>query len=106
MDLRKKLGKRIQQLRKLNKFSQELFAEKIGMSRNSLSEIETGESYPKPENLECIKTALNVEFKDLFTFGNKTSDKLDNISMKLKKVDDKTLDFVNAILDTYIKDYN
>ena len=69
MSLKVKLGKRIQDLRNMNKYSQDKFSEKIGINRNSLSKIETGETYPKPETLEKIKDILEVDYKDLFTLN-------------------------------------
>lgn len=52
MHLKQKLGMRIQELRKLLKYSQESFSEKIGIERTSIGKIETGLTYPKPETLE------------------------------------------------------
>ncbi len=103
MGLKLELGKRIKELRELNKFSQETLAELIGINRNSLSKIENGDTYPKPENLEKLKEVLNVEFKDFFTFGDSKNDKLDNINMKLLRCDKKELDFVNILIDTMLK---
>lgn len=103
MHLKQKLGMRIQELRKLLKYSQESFSEKIGIEWTSIGKIETGLTYPKPETLEKIKEALGVEYKDLFIFEQTKDDRLDDIYMKLKMLDDTALDFVNAVIETYIK---
>jgi len=103
MSLKVKLGKRIQDLRNMNKYSQDKFSEKIGINRNSLSKIETGETYPKPETLEKIKDILEVDYKDLFTFNENKNERVENINMKLQKIDDNQLHFIDYLLDTLIK---
>ena len=60
-NLKIKLGKRIQSLRKSQGITQENFSEILGLDISSLSKIETGRNYPSPENLEKIAAALNVE---------------------------------------------
>lgn len=67
-NLKIKLGKRIQSLRKSQGITQENFSEILGLDISSLSKIETGRIYPSPENLEKIAAALNVEEKDLYNF--------------------------------------
>ncbi len=67
-NLKIKLGKRIQSLRKSQGITQENFSEILGLDISSLSKIETGRNYPSPENLEKIAAALNVEEKDLYNF--------------------------------------
>ena len=43
------------ELRKLNNLSQEDIAEKIGVSRQTLSKYETGESLPETISLRCFR---------------------------------------------------
>ena len=69
-ELKLKLGKRIQNLRKSQKITQEKFSENIGIDIASLSKIETGRNYPSPETLEKIAAALKLEPKDLFNFNS------------------------------------
>jgi transcriptional regulator with XRE-family HTH domain len=52
MDIKKLLGKRIQEIRKSKKLTQEQVAEIIEMEPASLSNIENGKYYPTAENLE------------------------------------------------------
>ena len=102
MSLKSSLGNRIQELRKLIKLSQEELAEKIGIDRTSLAKIEAGKNYPKPETLEKIKTVLDVRYSDLFNFENTEDNKLNNIKLKLSKLNKKELDFINSLLNAYI----
>lgn len=66
--LKKQLGKRVAQLRKVKDLSQEKFAELADISITSLSLIETGTNFPKPETLEKFAAVLNVNVQDLFNF--------------------------------------
>jgi len=67
-DIKKLLGKRIQELRKTKKISQEALAEIIGIEPNNLSRIENGRNYPTPENLAKIASALEISIDKLYLF--------------------------------------
>lgn len=67
MGIKKLLGKRIQEIRKSRKMTQELLSELIGIEPSSLSNIENGKYYPTAENLDKIITVLKITPKDLFT---------------------------------------
>lgn len=69
----KKLGKRIQELRKIHGFTQSQLAEMIAVEVVTVSRIENGSWFPKKENLENIAKALNVPIKDLFDYEHKTT---------------------------------
>jgi transcriptional regulator with XRE-family HTH domain len=72
-DYKKLLGQKMRQLRKQNGYSQERFAELIGIDPNSVSRIECGVYYPSLDTLEKIAKVLKVEMRDLFLFSNKES---------------------------------
>jgi len=67
MDIKKLLGKRIQEIRKSKNMTQEFLAEKIGIETVSLSNIERGKYYPSAENLNKILEAFNIHPSELFT---------------------------------------
>lgn len=69
-DIDKKLGKRIQELRKRRGMTQQKLAELVNVEVVTISRIENGSRFPKKENIESIADALNVEIKDLFDFEN------------------------------------
>ena len=52
-------------LRKLNHLSQEELAEKLGISRQTLSKYETGESVPDIEKCKAIADVFGVTLDDL-----------------------------------------
>ena len=61
-------------LRKLNGYSQEELAEKIGVSRQTLSKYETGESVPDIEKSKAIADVFNVSLDDLVNFETEYED--------------------------------
>lgn len=71
--IKKLLGTKIANMRKDKGFSQMDFAEKLGISTNALSLIETGNGFFTAETLEKILQTLNIEPEELFTFGGTKS---------------------------------
>lgn len=68
MDIKKKFGARLRELRIQKELTQEKMSEIIGIQPENYSRIENGVSFPKPDNLTKIATALNVELPELFQF--------------------------------------
>ncbi len=56
-------------LRKLHNISQEELAEKIGISRQTLSKYETGESLPDIEKTKAIADVFGVSLDDLVNYN-------------------------------------
>ena len=69
--LQKKLGKRIADLRRSRKLTQEQLAEAIDCSVEFISLVERGVNAPSVASLEKFAKVLKVEVKDLFTFEEK-----------------------------------
>lgn len=98
-DIARRLGSRIRQIRKAEKLSQERLAEKVGMTRESISRMESGVLQPSLNTLSALSAALNVNAKDLFDFkgpvvfrGGKLEAKqrkecLDSITATIKEMD-------------------
>lgn len=61
-----KLGNKIRELRKSKGFSQESFADEVGLDRTYLGGIERGERNIATLNLIRIALALNIEVGELF----------------------------------------
>lgn len=59
------LGENIYNLRKENKLSQEQLAEKINVTRQTISNWELGETSPNPEQLKLLSSVLNVSIDEL-----------------------------------------
>jgi len=69
--LQKQLGRRISELRRSRKLTQEQLAEAVGRSVEFISLVERGINSPSVASLADFAKALNVEVRDLFTFGGK-----------------------------------
>lgn len=55
----------LQYLRKLGKITQEELAEKLGVSRQSVSKWETGEAYPETEKIIALCRMFGVSMDEL-----------------------------------------
>ncbi len=62
------LGKKIKELRKARKYTQEQLAEKVGIGTPNISYFETGKFSPSIETLQKIAQVLNVEVYELYMF--------------------------------------
>ena len=101
-DIGKKLGRRIQYLRKQKGFSQEKFAEAIGIATTSLSYIETGRGFMTLPTLEKMSQVLEVEPCEIFQFvSTQTNEEMFNFLVKkleLIKNDNEKLTTIYSIL--------
>jgi transcriptional regulator with XRE-family HTH domain len=66
--LQKKLGRRIAELRRAGKLTQEQLAEALGCSVDFISLVERGVNAPSVAGLADFSRVLKVEVRDLFTF--------------------------------------
>ena len=68
MGIKNLLGKKVKRLRKMRGYTQEKFAEMIGIDPKNVSRIENGNNYPSADTLTAIAKALNVDIYELFVF--------------------------------------
>lgn len=85
-----KLADRLVELRKENKLSQEALAEKLGLSRQSISKWERAEASPDTDNLIALAELYQISLDELL--GNepanteeKTAEKRENAKEKREK---------------------
>jgi transcriptional regulator with XRE-family HTH domain len=64
-DIQAQIGKTIRALRLKRKLSQDVFAERSGLHRAHVGEIERGESNVTIQTLKIIADTLNVRIRDL-----------------------------------------
>jgi transcriptional regulator with XRE-family HTH domain len=69
--LQKKLGRRIADLRRVRKLTQEQLAEAVGCSVEFISLVERGVNAPSVAGLAGFAKVLKVDVKELFTFDTK-----------------------------------
>ena len=60
-----KFGENLKNIRKSKNISQEYLAEKLGVSRQSVSKWETGENFPSMNNIMCLCEIFKCKINDL-----------------------------------------
>jgi transcriptional regulator with XRE-family HTH domain len=105
MDVKQALGARIKELRKKLNYTQEQFAEKIGVAPRHISRIENGVNTPSVETLEKIAIVLGVEIKDLFNFQHLKSENHLKEEMEeiIKSLQGENLSVAYKILSVLVK---
>lgn len=93
MNEKELVGKRIQELRKSAKLSQEEIAERADISPNYLSRIERGKENPTLDMLIKLSRALDVEMWEIFDFGHVLNQKelKETLQTLVKASDDSKL---------------
>lgn len=90
-----KFGDNLRSLRKSKKISQEALADKVGVSRQSVSKWETGEAYPEMNNILELCKIFHCHINDLVNDSIIDLDSLDENVMekiaKLKKDEQKKM---------------
>lgn len=85
-----KFGENLRNLRKSKKMSQETIAEKVGVSRQSISKWENGEAYPEMKNILTLCDIFNCKINDLVHVDMTDIDSLDEeIIMNVVKFNEK-----------------
>ncbi len=64
-DIRRRFGKAVRMLRNELKISQEDFAERAGLHRTYISDLERGRRNVSLENIERLAKALNLSISEL-----------------------------------------
>ena len=64
-DIQKQIGAKIRALRKRKGWNQDVFAERCGLHRAHMGEIERGESNVTLQTLKIVADALGVRIRDL-----------------------------------------
>lgn len=70
------LGNKIIEMRKKNNLSQEQFAEKLSVSRQTISNWENGRFYPDIDALVKISKCFKISLDDLLSYDDKVLDYL------------------------------
>ena len=70
MNIKKLLGKRVQEVRRKNGLTQERLAELVGLDTSSVSNIENGKYFPTADNLDKILKVLKLSPEELFILSH------------------------------------
>ena len=102
-----KFGDNLKALRKSRKISQEVLAEKVGVSRQSVSKWENAESYPEMNNILELCKIFHCHINDLVNDNIIDIDSLDDeIKMsvvKFKKEKQKKMKTLSKIISMFAK---
>ena len=93
-------GKNVKNLRENNKLSQEKLAEKIEISKNTISDIENGKKFIHAKTLVKLSKALNVEVYELFKPEGTIPDNSEGIIYKYKEDIKESME---KITDKYVR---
>ena len=104
-NLTKKLGQRIQEIRKMRNLTQSQLAELVGLEVMTVSRIENGTQYPKPENLDKFSKILKVNVREIFDFGHYENKKelVQELTNVLKAASLKDLQFYKKVICSHIE---
>lgn len=89
------IGRRLKEIRKDNKYTQEQFSEKLNMSLNFYGKIERGESRLSIEKLILLNDLFNIDINFLLT--GTSSNAMDYNSVLSDCPKDKVFDFEQLI---------
>lgn len=92
--------------RKQNNYSQEQLADMVGVSRQSISKWETGESYPDMAKIIQLCKLLNCELPDLLDDGVISSANVDSPDLNKQTKGKMIIDYFNGFLEFVTKTYN
>ena len=97
-----KFGDNLKRVRKMRKISQEDLADKLGISRQSVSKWETGENYPSMTNIMCLCTIFKCNINELvhedMTDINSLDEDIKMSVVKLKKQKQKKVKVLSKII--------
>ena len=104
MELKKKLGKRIQELRIKNNLKQAELAEIVGIATKSQSCIETGKNYPSAELVERYAKAFAVDIAEMLELGHfKTTQELtDEIFSMVKSASNENVIIIYKMIKSLL----
>lgn len=84
------LGEKIKSIRKINKYNQNEFSKKIGVSQGTLSELETDKYLPSLETILSLKSIFHVDLEWLLF--DTTEKELSDVFMS--RIDKNELDLI------------
>jgi putative transcriptional regulator len=105
MQLKKRLGKRIQELRHKYNLKQSELAEKVGIATKSQSCIETGKNYPSAELVERYAKVFDIDIEELFNIVSMKSNKdlKNDIQKMLSIANEEEIKIIHSVVRGIIR---
>lgn len=102
MNLKKQLGKRIQELRLKNHLKQSELAEKVGVATKHQSCIETGKNYPSAELIEKYAKVFMVDVADILSIKHieEKGELLSKINLMLKEANNDEIKMIYKFMSS------
>ncbi|MDD2239026.1 MAG: helix-turn-helix transcriptional regulator, partial [Bacilli bacterium] len=91
------LSNNLKKLRKENNLSQEDLAEKLGVSRQSVSKWESGQAYPEMDKMVQLCNLFNLNIDDLL---NQDIEEVNNTKQAKNNINKFIEDFLNYVTNT------
>jgi len=95
------MGYRIYTRRRELEYTQELLADLVGVSVQTISNIECGKKAVRPENLAKICTALKTS-ADYILLGIKSAEQISGVSKKLAMLSEPQYKAIADLVDTIL----
>ena len=95
------LAENLKKIRKENNLSQEQLAEKLGVSRQSVSKWEAGQAYPEMDKVLQICKLFNLNMDELFNQDVKEIKETKESKANVNKYIDDFLDFITKTIDMF-----
>lgn len=104
-NLKKFFGQKIKSLREAHGLTQEQFAEKINLERDTISKIENGKRFPSCKTIESISEILNISYSELFNFKDFNNDFDFNkaLILEISELSSEQQDFILSFIKLYKK---
>ena len=104
-NLKKRLGKRIQELRLKRGLKQCTLAEKVNLAHKSQSCIETGKNYPSAEVMERYAKALNIDVSEILNIEHlkPLKELIEEINTLLNNADEKEVITAYRIIKSFFR---
>ena len=100
LELKKIFGKNINTRRERKGWNQDTLAEKANVSKNTISDIETGQKFARAKTMVSLAKALGTELYELFKPDNVLPDKTIDIIAKLsEEVREKVAEIGNSYIE-------
>ncbi len=104
MNLKKRFGKRIQELRNKRNLKQSELAELVGIATKTQSCIETGRNFPSSDLIEKYAKAFNLDIADILTINhiNSEQDLYKDINTLISKANEKEIVIIHKFLKSLL----
>lgn len=101
----KLFGKRIKELRKKKKYTQEQLSEIVGIDYKQIGNIETGTYFTTMSTLEKIARAFDCEIVELFDYGHikEKENILKEINSMLEHADEEKIRILYRLIKDVLK---